>query len=108
VTDFFGNKKSPEVTVVDRAGKASDEAAKTKMGERTTVRLVRVRNPWGAKEWNGDWSADSEQWTKALRKRLGSSQTFAKGDGTFFMSFESMLQRFHHMDIARTWEVCTI
>lgn len=59
---------------------------------------------WGKREWKGDWSADSERWTRALRYKLG-SQTFAKGDGTFFMSYEDMMIRFHHMDVAKTRKV---
>jgi calpain-15 len=94
VTDFFCNSPDKKKTKVDPSV----------LGERTTVRLVRIRNPWGTREWKGAWSVDSEQWTKALRKRLG-SDTFAKGDGTFFMSYDDMLERFHHMDIAKTREV---
>ena len=70
---------------------------------RTTVRLVRIRNPWGKREWKGAWSATSENWTGALRKILGSS-SYSKGDGTFFMSYEDMLTRFHHMDVGKTRE----
>ena len=68
--------------------------------QRTTIRLVRIRNPWGKKEWKGEWSASSERWTKALRSRLG-DKSYAKGDGTFFMAYEDMLQRFHHMDVVK-------
>ena len=25
-------------------------------------RLVKIRNPWGQKEWNGDYSDDSPLW----------------------------------------------
>jgi hypothetical protein len=107
VTDFFcrsPDKKKSKVDPSDKQGDGDGDNAKSALGERTTVRLVRIRNPWGTKEWKGDWSADSEQWTKALRKRLG-SDTFAKGDGTFFMSYDDMLERFHHMDVAKTREV---
>lgn len=68
--------------------------------QRTTVRLVRIRNPWGKKEWKGEWSANSDQWTRALRNRLG-EKSYAKGDGTFFMSYDDMRQRFHHMDVVK-------
>ena len=71
-----------------------------KKKKRTTVRLVRIRNPWGKKEWKGEWSAQSDQWTKSLRNRLG-DKSYAKGDGTFFMSYEDMLRRFHHIDIVK-------
>jgi len=27
------------------------------------VRLVKIRNPYGLKEWNGDWSDKDPKWT---------------------------------------------
>ena len=78
---------------------------KRKKIERTSVRLVRIRNPWGKKEWKGEWSATSERWTKKLRARLSNHRPFAKDDGTFFMCYNDMLHRFHHMDVAMTQKV---
>jgi calpain-15 len=47
--------------------------------------LLKLRNPWGEKEWNGDWSDTSPKWTAELKKSLG----FTAGeDGTFFMALE--------------------
>lgn len=92
LTDFFGDS-------------GDDIARKLAGKDRTTLRLVRIRNPWGKREWKGDFSADSECWTNALRRKLGPNQTFAKGDGTFFMSFDDMLRSFHHMDVAKTRQV---
>jgi hypothetical protein len=43
-----------------------------------------------------------------LRKRLGKETTFASGDGTFYMSFDDMLKRFHHMDVAKTHKVRSV
>jgi hypothetical protein len=85
LTDYFGP---------DKASSPHRERKKE------TVRLVRIRNPWGTKEWKGDWSAKSMQWTHRLRQRLPDS--WKQGDGTFFMSFQDMLQSFHHMDVCKT------
>jgi hypothetical protein len=39
--------------------------------EQQEVQLVRVRNPWGAFEWKGDWSSNSRKWSPELREQLG-------------------------------------
>ena len=32
------------------------------------VRLLKLRNPWGSGEWQGDWSDKSPLWTPALKQ----------------------------------------
>lgn len=49
----------------------------------TIVRLVRLRNPWAAGEWSGDWSDTSEKWNlvdTTTRHRLSQ----VKDDGCFW------------------------
>ena len=48
--------------------------ATTTAGE--VVRLLRVRNPHGCTEWNGDWSDDSDMW-----KQLVDSSSVGVGPG---------------------------
>jgi hypothetical protein len=115
VTDFFRTSASPAKKKLKSAGPAqadeeedevqlvSVQSGATATADRTSIRLVRIRNPWGTREWKGEWSASSEKWTTALRKRLG-DQSYSTGDGTFFMSFADMLEKFHHMDVAKCRE----
>ena len=34
-------------------------------------RIVKVRNPWGEWEWDGDWGDNSDRWTPELKRELG-------------------------------------
>ena len=61
------------------------------LGMGKNVRLLRVRNTWGQKEWNGAWSdRDQINWTPARRreiiKKFGTFQE--KDDGIFFIPIE--------------------
>jgi len=31
------------------------------------IRLLNIRNPWGEKEWDGDWSDTSPLWTREMK-----------------------------------------
>ena len=49
-----------------------------------TERLIKIRNPWGKKEWTGDWSDYSDKWTESTKAKVDFE---AKNDGVFWISF---------------------
>ena len=51
-------------------------------GER--LQLCKLRNPWGHKEWTGDWSDESDLWTPELKEKL---EVTVADDGIFYMSW---------------------
>jgi hypothetical protein len=55
------------------------------------VKLLKIRNPWGNLEWNGDWSDQSNLWTDEHKKQVGYSNT---DDGSFFIDFLDFLKFF--------------
>ena len=64
------------------------------------VRLVKIRNPWGYKEWGGDWSDSSEKWAKAtnMKIKLGVEE---KDDGIFFISLADYKEFFYITTICK-------
>ena len=56
------------------------------------VALVKIRNPLGRGEWQGDWSDKSDKWTEEAKAAFG----FEDGgnDGTFWMPFSDFYNYF--------------
>lgn len=59
--------------------------------ETKTIRLLRVKNPWGNTEWNGAWSDGSKEWTAKMITEL--DHTFGD-DGIFWISYQDWLKYF--------------
>ena len=55
-------------------------------------KLINLRNPWGYKEWLGDWCDSSIKWTKDIRDQCQNYEI--KNDGSFWMSFEDFSELF--------------
>ena len=49
-------------------------------------RIVQLRNPWGATEWQGAWSDASPLWTEELKAEVGGLET--GNEGLFWMGFQ--------------------
>ncbi|PKY03148.1 putative calpain [Aspergillus campestris IBT 28561] len=64
-------------------------------------RLLRLRNPWGKKEWTGAWSDGSEQWTPQWMEKLG--HKFGN-DGFFWISYNDLLKKYQHFDRTRLFD----
>ncbi|XP_050720657.1 calpain-D-like isoform X2 [Eriocheir sinensis] len=63
-----------------------------------SLRLLRLRNPWGHYSWKGEWCDESTLWTTELREKLlpqGGS------DGVFWISFMDVLKYFDCIDICK-------
>jgi calpain-15 len=57
-----------------------------------------LRNPWGHKEWLGDWSDNSDKWTEPLKKQLS---VIVEDDGTFFISYTDYLNYYRATTICK-------
>ncbi len=70
--------------------------------EKPPVRLVKLRNPWGAKSvWNGAWCYKSEKWKKLSQNILSKINPYTEKDlenGFFFMTFEEYCELFASID----------
>ncbi|CAD5117307.1 DgyrCDS6094 [Dimorphilus gyrociliatus] len=64
----------------------------------SSVRLLKLRNPWGRFEWNGDWSRNSPLWNGVYEH-----STLNKGfqQGEFCISQEDFMKYFDSVDICK-------
>jgi hypothetical protein len=64
------------------------------------IRLFEIRNPWGNKEWKGEWSDNSPLWNERLNKIFGKMDN--KDDGKFFIKVEDFCKYFKSLYICYT------
>uniref|UniRef100_A0A8C9ZLY4 Calpain 8 n=1 Tax=Sander lucioperca TaxID=283035 RepID=A0A8C9ZLY4_SANLU len=62
------------------------------------VQLVRMRNPWGYKEWTGPWSDKSIEWNH-LSQDEKSKLNHVADDGEFWMSYSDFIKQFSRLEI---------
>jgi len=65
------------------------------------VKLLKLRNPWGQKEWTGDWSDDSSKWTPELKEKVNLEN---KDDGIFYMQWEDFVKYFTDVQICEFYD----
>uniref|UniRef100_A0A8C5DZ73 Calpain 5a n=1 Tax=Gouania willdenowi TaxID=441366 RepID=A0A8C5DZ73_GOUWI len=63
--------------------------------------MIRLRNPWGQREWNGAWSDSSEEWKKVSRGERESMGVTVQDDGEFWMNFDDFATHFTDLILCR-------
>lgn len=59
-------------------------------------RIIKLRNPWGKFEWNGDFADNSPLWTDELKKKVGYTNA---DDGLFCMTVQDFKKCFEFISI---------
>lgn len=62
------------------------------------IKLLKVRNPWGAHEWTGAWSDDSPLWTPRLMKELNHT---SEDDGCFWIDWDNFILQYNNVMLCR-------
>ena len=66
------------------------------------LKLVKLRNPWGEKEFIGDWSDKSSKWTDEIKKKVDFEED--KDDGIFYMSYDDFVKYYEILEILKMKE----
>jgi len=66
---------------------------------REKVPLVRLRNPWGEKEWNGAFSDGSLEWRSISSKEKEKLGLVTEDDGEFWMPWDDFVIQFTDLSI---------
>ncbi|XP_073497235.1 calpain-6 [Phyllobates terribilis] len=70
-------------------------------GKTSKLFMIRMRNPWGKREWRGAWHDESEEWKKVSKSEKGKLGLAVRNDGEFWMTFEDWCNNFTHADVCR-------
>jgi hypothetical protein len=63
------------------------------------VRLVKLRNPWGSFEWDGEWFDNSPHWKTHPGVALEVGRPPVLDDGMFFMAWKDFSDHFDLIDV---------
>ncbi|KAF2724260.1 cysteine proteinase [Polychaeton citri CBS 116435] len=69
--------------------------------EEGDLKLLKLRNPWGEVEWEGDWSDGSKLWTADMMTKLNHS---FGDDGIFWISYKDFLKHFPSINRVRLFD----
>ncbi|KAJ5237393.1 hypothetical protein N7489_007484 [Penicillium chrysogenum] len=100
-TGLFSNWLDPKYRGPPRDRKGISEGHSYSIMEAREIdghRLLRLRNPWGRKEWHGAWGDGSKEWTPEWMQTLG--HKFGN-DGFFWISYKDLLKKYQHFDRTR-------
>ena len=86
-TNGNGNELSPNGIVYSH-NYSLIEAKDIKLKD---IYLLKIRNPWGAVEWSGDWSDKSSKWTEEYKKYFDFED---KDDGIFWISIDDYIKNY--------------
>lgn len=71
-----------------------------------SVRVIKLRNPWGHGEWEGAWSDRDESWHtetgRHLARQLGERRGENQDDGSFWMELRDFTLRFATIEWCQT------
>uniref|UniRef100_A0A8C5PEH6 Uncharacterized protein n=1 Tax=Leptobrachium leishanense TaxID=445787 RepID=A0A8C5PEH6_9ANUR len=60
--------------------------------------LIRVRNPWGKREWNGAWNDNAAEWD-SVEPSIKVALNIKGEDGEVWMPFPDFLKEYHRIEV---------
>ncbi|CAJ0609766.1 unnamed protein product [Cylicocyclus nassatus] len=87
---------------------ANSNTFRALFGHHDRVRMIRLQNPWGEKEWNGPWSDDSKEWDQVTISQQISLGITKAEDGDFWMPWYSFVQYFTDISVCQLFNTRTV